>query len=530
MTDPGEVLVLQDLLLLRDQRAAFDDSMQVSTTKLWEAHEHLSQAQHLSRTGSFTNEVGSDRHVWSEELYRILEYDLSEKPSFRGFHKLIHDEDVARFDESFWRSMSNQSDLDVNFRIITSGNKLKHLHAVARVVLDSAGRPTVIGSIQDVTETKMSEAFLAAREAELRDAYAQLAEGQRLSRTGSFTSDIRSDAHSWSEEFYRIFEIDPEASPALTLVRERVHPDDLDLFDREIQAGMDGKGSEFTFRVIGPSGRLKYIRGLAQLVDDIEGRPIFIGTVQDITEAKLAEDALNEARAELAHVARVATLNTLTASIAHEVNQPLSGILVNASTCLRMLSGERPDVAGAADTARRTIRDANRATEVIARLRGLFAKKGVTAGPVDINDAAREVLALSATEYSRRQVQIETQLGELLPSVLGDRVQVQQVIFNLLLNAADAIVKRGDGPRSVKLETRLRGDSEVLLSVADTGVGLPRDAESLFKPFVTTKSGGMGLGLSISRSIVESFNGTLWAEPNASGGATFVFSLPVFVE
>jgi signal transduction histidine kinase len=217
----------------------------------------------------------------------------------------------------------------------------------------------------------------------------------------------------------------------------------------------------------------------------------------------------------------------LTASIAHEVNQPLSGIITNASTCLRMLAADPPNVDGARETARRTIRDGNRASEVITRLRALFSKKNASTEMVDLNETAREVVALSLSELQRSQVILRQELADGLPPVTGDRVQLQQVILNLLLNAADAMRDINDRPRSLVIRTERDTDNHIRLSVQDTGVGFePQTAAKLFDAFYTTKSGGMGIGLSVSRSIIESHLGRLWAAPNDGPGATFSFSIP----
>jgi signal transduction histidine kinase len=232
-------------------------------------------------------------------------------------------------------------------------------------------------------------------------------------------------------------------------------------------------------------------------------------------------------RCELARLARVSSLGALTASIAHEVNQPLAGIMTNASTCLEMLGTDPPDLDGARATARRTIRDTERACEVIARLRALFDKRGGKTESVDLNGAAREVIALSLSELHRRRVMLRTELAEDLPLITGDRVQLQQVILNLLLNAAEAMSAIEDRPRHLVIRTEIDGTDRARLSVQDTGVGFePQDAQRLFEAFYTTKSGGMGIGLSVSQSIVESHDGRLWAEPNAGPGATFAFSVP----
>lgn len=240
-----------------------------------------------------------------------------------------------------------------------------------------------------------------------------------------------------------------------------------------------------------------------------------------------ADQALNQARLELAHVARMATLSAMTASITHEVSQPISGILTNANTCSRMLAAEPPNVVGAAETVRRTIRDANRAAEVIKRLRAMFAKKAPTMEMVDLNDAAREVIAMSSAELRQSRSVLQTEFAEPLPAISGDRVQLQQVILNLLLNAVDAMAGIEDRPRSLRVQTEINGGDSVKLFVRDSGVGLdPLGIEKLFDAFHTTKAHGLGIGLAISRSIIESHKGQLWAMPNDGPGATFGFCIP----
>jgi len=253
-----------------------------------------------------------------------------------------------------------------------------------------------------------------------------------------------------------------------------------------------------------------------------------VAYVLDLTERKRAQDALNTAGAELAHVSRVTALNALTASIAHEVNQPLSGIVTNAGTCLRMLDATPPNIEGARETARRTIRDANRASDVITRLRALFSKREFTLESLDLNEAAREVIAFSSNDLQRHRIILQPELTDDLPVVAGDRIQLQQVILNLLRNASDAMAEVQDRPRELLIKTEREGSGRVRLSVRDAGVGLsPQSLESLFDPFYTTKSSGMGIGLFVSRSIIERHQGRLWAEPNHGlPGATFSFSIP----
>jgi C4-dicarboxylate-specific signal transduction histidine kinase len=246
-----------------------------------------------------------------------------------------------------------------------------------------------------------------------------------------------------------------------------------------------------------------------------------------VTQRQLSEEALSKARSELAHVARITSLGVLTASIAHEVNQPLSGIITNAGTCLRMLAADPPNVDGARETARRTIRDGNRASEVITRLRALYGRKDATIESVDLNEATREVLALSLSELQRNRILVQQELADGLPLVAGNRVQLQQVILNLLRNASDAMSAVDDRPRQLLIRTDGDEDDHVRLIVKDAGVGFaPQAADRLFESFYTTKNDGMGIGLSVSRSIIESHHGRLWATPNSGPGATFSFSIP----
>jgi PAS domain S-box-containing protein len=254
---------------------------------------------------------------------------------------------------------------------------------------------------------------------------------------------------------------------------------------------------------------------------------VFSAFIRDITDWKQAQEELRGAQAELAHMTRVMTVGELTASIAHEVNQPLSGIITNASTCLRMLAADPPNVDGARETARRTIRDGNRASEVIARLRALFSRREAASELVDLNEATREVIALSSNDLQRNRVIVRTELADDLAPVTGDRVQLQQVILNLLRNAADAMSGIDDRPRQLLIRTERAEGDQVRLTVRDAGVGLdPQAAERLFKAFYTTKRDGMGIGLSISRTIIESHHGRIWAAPNDGPGATFAFSIP----
>jgi len=395
----------------------------------------------------------------------------------------------------------------------------------------------VLVTFQDITARRQAEAAndlraIAERKEELRRSEAFLAEAQRLSLTGSFSWRVSTDEITWSEQLYRIFEFDQGTPVTLELIGTRVHPEDIPLL-HDITERARGAGADFEYeqRLQMPDQSIKYLHVVAHGTRDEDGLLEYIGAVQDVTARRLSEQALGKAQSELAHVARLTTLSTLTASIAHEVNQPLSGIITNASTCLRMLAADPPDVDGARETARRTIRDGNRASDVIARVRALCTKKGSTTESVDLNEATREVIALSLSELQRSQVMLRAELVSDLPHVTGDRVQLQQVILNLLRNASDAMSDVNDRPRQLLIKTERADGDRVCLIVHDSGIGLdPGAADRLFEPFYTTKDGGMGIGLSVSRSIIERHHGHLWATPNDGPGATFAFSIPAAVE
>jgi PAS domain S-box-containing protein len=368
----------------------------------------------------------------------------------------------------------------------------------------------------------------ALSEAALKRSEAFLAEAQHLSRIGSFAWRLATNEITWSEQLYRIFEFDPQVTVTLELIGTRVHPEDLTLLQDMIErASSAASDFQYEHRLLMPDHSVKYLHMIAHGTRNEDGELEYIGAVQDVTNRQLSEEALGKARSELAHVARVMSLGALTASIAHEVNQPLSGIITNANTCLRMLAADPPNVDGARETARRTIRDGDRAAAVITRLRALFSKKDATIESVDLNEATREVIALSLSELQRNRVILRSELADNLPPVAGDRVQLQQVILNLVRNASDAMSGVDDRQRQLLIRTEPDEGGQVRLSVHDAGVGFnPQVMDRLFDSFYTTKNDGMGIGLSVSRSIIASHHGRLWATLNEGPGATFSFSIP----
>ena len=380
-----------------------------------------------------------------------------------------------------------------------------------------------VAFILDLSEQKRTERALRRSEA-------FLAEGQRLGQTGSFSWRVATDEITWSEQLYRIYELEVGVPVTLGLIRTRVHPEDATLYEKmvgEVRDGGGGKDFEWQYRLVMPDYSIKYLHAVARPTRDHDGQLEYIAAIQDVTARRLSEEARDKARTELAHVARVMSLGTLAASIAHEINQPLSGIVTNAGTCQRMLADAPPNLDGALETARRTIRDANRASEVITRLRALFAREETTTESVDLNEATREVIALSLSGLQRNEVVVRAELAENLPHVMGDRIQLQQVVLNLLRNGSEAMSKVDDRPRLLVITTDRDQGDRVRLSVKDVGVGFePQVADRLFESFYTTKNDGMGMGLSVSKSIIESHHGSMWAAGNDGPGATFSFAIP----
>jgi len=378
-----------------------------------------------------------------------------------------------------------------------------------------------VAFIVDLSEQKRAEG-------KLRNSEAFLAQAQQLARIGSYSWRETTDQITWSEQLYSIYEFETGVCVTPQLIRNRVHPDDSTLYDKIIEHARSGSGDfEWQYRLLMPDRSIKYLHAVVRAKRDRDGRLEYVAAVQDVTARRLSEEALDRSRTELAHVARVMSLGSLAAAIAHELNQPLAGIVTNAGTCQRMLAAPSPKVEGALETVRRTIRDANRASEVIKRLRALFAKREGVIEAVNLNEAVEEVIALSLSGLQRNQVTVRTELDDDLPAVMGDRIQLQQVILNLLKNGSDAMSAVDDRPRCLTVRTERDREEQVRLSVRDVGVGFePSAAEKPFENFYTTKRDGMGIGLSVSKTIIEGHHGRLWAELNDGPGATFSFSIP----
>jgi PAS domain S-box-containing protein len=439
-----------------------------------------------------------------------------------GWQAVFHPEDLPPLMKRWGELLASGEPGEIEARIRRHDGVHRWFLVRVQPLRDEAGNIVRwYGTSTDIEDRKEAEEALKRSEA-------FLAEGQHLSRTGSFSWRVETDDITWSEQLYRIFEFDPGTPITSELIGSRFHPDDFPLLKEMIEGVRAGiRDLEHEHRLLMPDRSVKYLHLIAHACRDHDGSLEYLGAVQDVTQRRQSEEALARARSELAKVARVTSLGVLTASMAHEVNQPLSGIMTNASTCLRMLSADPPNVEGARETVRRTLRDGNRAADVISRLRTLYSKKDPAFDVLDLNDATREVVSLSLSELQRNRVILRQELAEALPLLTGDRIQLQQVILNLLRNASDAMSTVQDRPRDLLITTEGDQDQGVCLSVKDAGIGFdPQSADKLFQAFYTTKDDGMGIGLSISRSIIEAHQGRLWATPNDGPGATVCFVIP----
>ncbi|SMQ30380.1 PAS domain S-box-containing protein [Pseudomonas helmanticensis] len=380
----------------------------------------------------------------------------------------------------------------------------------------------ILATHNDISDRKRAIEALQRSEAFLTGA-------QWLSQTGSIGLIIPSGEMYWSEEARRIFEFSADEQPMLTSVMNRTHPDDVDLVKMSIKDAFQKQPHIKTeYRLLMDDGRVKYVQMLAQLILDGEDDCEYVGALMDVTDAKMSEEALHRSEAQLAHVSRVATLGELAASIAHEVNQPLSAVTTNGTAGLRWLNREVPDLAEVRGAIERMVSETNRASEVIRRIRAMARKTAPQNVPLNIIEVIDESLALVDRELKRNKVVLDLSYDSDAAKVDGDRVQLQQVIINLLMNGMQAMTNAKTKKRTLCLSLQYSEIDEVLVDIKDSGPGITSDQmPNLFEAFFTTKSEGMGMGLSICRSIIEAHGGRIWATSEKGLGATFHLALPL---
>jgi len=650
---------------------------------------YLAEAQRLSRTGSFGWRVSTGEIIWSEETFRIFQYDRTTRPTVELILQRVHPEDAVLVQQTIEQASQEGKHFEHEYRLVMPDGSIKYVHVVAHASSDESGSIEFVGAVMDITERMRAEEALRRSES-------HLAEAQRLTHTGSWVWRLAGrDALYLSDEWYRIYGFDPdEGMPTWEERLQRIHPEDRAQWEGTFARAVVEKSEyEMEFRVLFPDGTVKYIHAVGHPVLNAAGDSVqFVGSSMDITDRKRAEmllagekrllemiarrdsraaildalcrmveglasgslcsvlmldpntnclrhgaapslpvpyteaidgaaigpsagscgtaayraepvivsdiaadplwadyrnlalphglracwstpilssegkvlgtfatyyreprsptpqehhvierithlasiaiegeqaeEALRQAQADLARASRVTTMGELTASLAHEVNQPIAAAVTDANTCLRWLKRDRPDLEEAHEAASRVVKDVTRAADIVSRVRSQFKKGALERELVDVNDVVREILVLLRSEATRYSISVRTELAGDLPQVTGDRVQLQQVMMNLIMNSIDAM-KAVDETRELAIHSQRMENEQLLVCVTDTGVGLPpQRAEQIFNAFFTTKAHGTGMGLRISRSILESHGGRLWAAPNSPRGASFYFTLP----
>ena len=464
---------------------------------------------------------------------RMLDYSGMQFEDFLhgGWEAFIHPDDFPETARAFYQAIQTGTSYQAVNRLRRADGEFRWHQTRGEPLRDREGQIVQwYGLSVDIDERKKAEE-------RLRRSESYLAEAQRLSHTGTWVLDARAMRYlHWSDEAYRIWGFDPlQGPPGRENMWQRIHPDDRDRVWEEVQEALRQKGDfSSEFRILLPDGTIKYLEAATYHEFSSSGALVeAVSTQIDVTERKRAEAEVRdserryrEAQLELAHANRVATMGQLTSSIAHEVNQPIAAAVTYASAARRFLSAKPPNFREVDDALSLIVKEGNRAGEVVGRIRALIKKAPARKDAVEINDAILEVIALTRTEAANNSVSVRTQLAEGLPRVQGDRVQLQQVLLNLIINAIEAMRDVGEEERELRISTRNEPDG-VSVEVRDSGPGFaPAALERVFEAFYTTKPGGLGLGLSICRSIIEAHNGRLWASPNVPRGAIFRFIVP----
>ncbi|MDD1517000.1 MULTISPECIES: PAS domain-containing sensor histidine kinase [Bradyrhizobium] len=495
---------------------------------LRQSEAYLAQAQELSHTGSFGWKAATREITWSKETYRIFECEEGTKPAIPFMLQRIHPEDRLAVKQTTGQAAREGKDYDHEYRLVMPDGSIKYVRAVARATRDSNGRVEFVGSVTDITATKEAERRLRDSEQRFRD-YAETA-SDWFWETGPDHRVTQISEHS-----------DTNTVPAglIGLTRWDIAPDAALEPEkwRQHRAALDAHVPfrDLVYRSRDRDGRPIYVRTSGKPFFDADGAFLgYRGVCSDVTaaiRANQAEDALRKAQAELAHVTRVTTLGELTASIAHEINQPLAAVIANADACLAWLQRHPPDIKAARRSVEWIIEDGRRAGDVIRHVRALAKGSDIEMVPLDANAVVREAVALVQREMASHAVSVRMELSSALPRIFGDRIQLQQVLINLIMNGIEAMGDVHDRPRELAIRSEASGDGAMQMSVSDRGVGISEQAmDRLFTPFFTTKSSGMGMGLSICRSIIEAHGGRLYAVPNQERGATFQITLPLHRE
>jgi PAS domain S-box-containing protein len=512
---------------------AIEDQRRIEAALL-HSEMYLAEAQRLSHTGSFGWNIATGEIIWSEETFRIFQCDRTTKPTLELTIQRVHSEDRDRVQQTMELASSDGKDFDHECRLLMPDGSVKHIRTVALAVKDASGNIEFAGAVMDVTASKQAQERLQAL----------LNEKQKLASLMENSSDFIGYAPIVEQIDYlnaagrRLVGLELDEDISTYHMNDFHPPEERQLFMDRIFPMLSRDGhweGERALRHLRTYAVISVIQTVCFITDEDSNRRTGIATIcRDVTERKReivrqrqAEEALLKAQADLEHVTRLTTMGELAASIAHEIGQPLMAIVTNAETCFLRLAKDQPELDEARKAAERVIRDGHRAGDVVKSIRALVRKSAAETAQLDINIVIRDVLDLMRTELRRQDVSLKAEFCVGLEPVTGDRVQLQQVVLNLVMNGVEAMSGVTNRSRVLHVNTQRDTDGNIVIAVQDSGAGLdPSMMDRIFERFFTTKPEGMGMGLSICRSIVEAHGGRLWASPQLPHGSIFRFTLP----
>jgi PAS domain S-box-containing protein len=494
----------------------------------------LRKAQRIAHFGWWERDFTTNRVSLSDEVCRIFGLQPVELPEWHArWLELIHPEDRPRAAEAAAAALLPAGPrYDVEYRVVRPDGNERIVHSQGDVMWDQSGRPLrQFGVLQDITQLRQAEKELRASEEALRRREAYLAEAQRLSHTGTLAFNATAPVY-WSEESYQIWGLDPlQGLPNRETVLQRIHPDDRERVNLETEEALRQKRDFILeFRILFPDGTVKYVESTGHPLFSPDGELVeMVATHVDVTERKRAQkeqERLRELEADLAHVNRMSMMGELAASLAHEILHPIATARNNARAGMRFLEMSPPNLGEVKEALACVVRDADRAKDIVGRIRDHIKKAPPRRELFDLTEAINEVIVMARSTIVNTRVSVRTRLMEVLP-VLGDRVQLQQVVMNLVLNAVEAMSSVAESVRELSIETEQSETGGILVAVRDSGPGIDSGhLERVFEPFYTTKTSGVGMGLSICRSIIDAHGGRLWVGANHPQGAVFQFTLP----